>query len=99
MEEVDVNPRDTLRELRQKKIDEIDRDVKQQDEINRNLNGLERDGSQTSRTALTVLAILVVIGVFLVISYMTEGESADELMRVPSVKVVPAERAVPSDRL
>lgn len=99
MEEVDANSRDVLRELRRKEIDAIERDVKEQNEINRNLGGLEKDGSQSSRTALTVLGILVVIGVFLVISYMTQGESADELMRVPSVKVVPAERVVPADQL
>ena len=97
--EVDANPVAQLRNLRREEIRGIERDIKEQAEINRNLAGLEKAGSQSSRTALTVLAILMVIGIFLVISYMTQGESADELMRVPKVKVVPAEGAVPADQL
>ncbi|OQV15171.1 hypothetical protein BV898_10686 [Hypsibius exemplaris] len=99
MEEVDAKPTAQLRNLRRDELADLQSDIREQEEINRNLAGLEKNGSQSSRTALTVLAILFVIGVFLVISYMTQGESADELLRVPTVKVVPAERAVPADQL
>jgi len=92
MEEVDAKPQSQIRNLRRKELDELDKQLKEQEAINRSLGGLDKAGTQSSRTALTVLAILVVIGVFLVISYMTQGESADELTRVPTVKVVPAEQ-------
>lgn len=106
VEEVDARPSDQARarraseteELRSRRaevLDHLAEDLKVQEDINKDLGGLDKEGSQGSRTVLTVLAILVVIAVFLVISYMTEGESADELIRMPQVKVAAPAPASP----
>ena len=105
MEQVDASPAGQLRDLRRQRVDELEKDLQEQGKLNRDLAGTDV-GSKGSRTALMVLSILVVIGIFLVITYLTQAEYADELMQAPHVKVAPADnvvrvggRAVPAGQL
>lgn len=93
MEQVDASPVGQLRDLRRQQIDELEKDIHKQEALNKDLAGTDV-GSKGSRTALMVLSILVVIGIFLVITYLTQAEYADELRQAPPVKVAPADNVV-----
>ncbi|GAU99525.1 hypothetical protein RvY_10517 [Ramazzottius varieornatus] len=93
MEQVDASPVGQLRDLRRQQIDELEKDIQKQETLNKDLAGTDV-GSKGSRTALMVLSILVVIGIFLVITYLTQAEYADELRQAPPVKVAPADNVV-----
>jgi len=93
VEEVDTRPSEQLRARRASELEHLQEHLQEQEEINKKLGALEPEGGSGSRTALIVLSILVVIAVFLLISYMTEGESADEIIRIPQAKVAPSVQA------